>query len=827
MMKWAIDLQSCQTDSRDRGIGRYAMSLVTAMAERTRPGQHLVALLDASDPERLRDLRRRMRHSRAHVETATFSYPCVTDVTDQHETLVQAAGLLKSRLFMSTGADALLISSFFEVGGPFTTAYDWNVVGQAPKAVIAYDIIPALFPEKYLPEGHFVSKWYRRKLEAFKQFDLFLAISEATKNDLIECLGIDDRRIRVIGAGLDLGLLREDRRSASVQEKVISRLGITRPFVLTVGNADWRKNSLGALKAFASLPRAVRDRHQLVFTRVGDDVTQALAGEYADLAGQVVVAGTVDEATLSLLYKHCRVFFFPSLYEGFGLPVLEAMALGAPVLSSSLGALPEVVQNRQALFDPRDETAATAIMLRALEDESFRADLLKGANAHARSFTWEQCADAALDAMSEIAHGGRNTRRAAWRPSAEEIARLADAVEAAPFGDAALRASIQCVATGATRRILVDVSEVVRLDARSGIQRVVRNYCVGLIEAASQSGGFYVEPIFWTEQGIFYAREFARTRLGIDVQGDDELVRVQRNDLIFMVDSSWWSPHRFDVLHSEIRSCGGEVVWMVYDLVPLLLPGLCDPAMPPVFVDWLSHVANTADGCVCISAATQAELERYFESSLPTGAYRPWTRALHLGCDIESEQRGLRQTSSNLDDLMRQIGEWPYFVGLGTVEPRKDYPTILDAFERLWCEGSQAALVIIGKQGWNVEKFSAYLRSHEQLGKRLFWLENASDADLHAILTRATALVQASIAEGYGLPVAEAGSLGVPLILSNLPVFREIAGEEAAYFSVGDAAGLAALITRGLRDADWQSPKAINTMSWSDSSRQLAQLLLR
>lgn len=823
-MKLAIDLQACQTDSRERGIGRYSMSLSAHLAQQARDGDELILLLDSVAPERLRDLRRRLRHCGVRAGTAAFGYPNLANFTDMHPPLVDAAGLLKGRLLEATRADALLVTSFFEVGAQFTTRYDWEAVGPIPKAVIAYDLIPILFPERYLQDGHFISTWYRQKVEEFKRFDLFLAISEATRRDLIEHLGIPDDRIRVIGAGLDFELASGDDRPHHDQDRELRGLGIVAPFVLVVGNADWRKNSLGALEAFAALPAELRSRHQLVFTRVGDDVRSALEGPYADIASQVVVAGSVPETTLSLLYKRCKVFFFPSFYEGFGLPVIEAMALGAPVLSSNAGALAEVMHHPDALFDPADKRGAAAVLQRALADEAFRQHLLDGAREHALSFTWEKCAAEAFEPLRRLAHD-RNSGKVVWQPSERDVERLADAIIAtgAP-GEEQLKDGLQAIANQGRRRVLVDITEVVRLDARTGIQRVVRNYCKGLIEEAARSGAFEVEPICWTEQGIRYARSFARERLGIALHGGDHDVEVLPNDIAFMVDSSWWSPQRFDDFHSKVRMRGGEIVWMVYDLVPLQTPELCDPVMPPIFKAWLAHVAATADGCICISESTRCDLERYF-GQLPHGSYRPWTRAVHLGSDLESGF-GASPPSAPARDAVAKMEGVPYVVAVGTIEPRKDYPTIVSAFDRLWSSGVDVGLVIVGKEGWSVAKFARDLRRHKKSGKRLFWMEGAPDADVQHVLSHASAFVQASLAEGFGLPVVESGSKGTPLILSDLQVFREIAGDQAVYFPVKDDEALAAAVQAGLRDG-WKRPVGVKTVTWKESSCLLANMLLR
>jgi glycosyltransferase involved in cell wall biosynthesis len=818
-MRIAVDLQACQTDSRDRGIGRYAMSLVGAMSKVLQDDDELIICIDTADTERMRDVRNALRKRGIHRRVVAYGYP-YSNASELSPTILAAAAQLRAKFFESICPDLLLIPSFFEFGTRYSTALDWNHLPGIPTAVIAHDIIPLLFPERYLPEGASRTGWYLEKLKQLQNFDLLLANSDLTRQDLIKHLKMDPSKIKVIGAGFDRTLLPNSNGTAIGK---LTQFGIRLPFVLTVGNGDWRKNTIGAVQAFADLPRELRRTHQLVLTQVGDDVREALKNEYRHLRHQVVVLGKVHEEDLGLLYSNCRVFFFPSFYEGFGFPVLEAMAMGAPTLSSCLGSLPEVVHNRDMLFDPRDRKQSAAILQNALEDETFRESLKADASKHAMEFTWERCADSALQAIkthSEPPKPGSPT----W-PNDNEIAVLAGAcLDAGWNGVQLLENGLKMIENGDRRRVLVDITEIVRLDLQTGIQRVTRNFCVGLAEIARTTQRFTVEPFVWTEAGIRYARHYARTRLGMECSGVDDGVESRPNDLVFMLDSSWWSPERFNELHCRTWELGGEVVWMVHDLVPIKYPQTCDPGMPPAFRAWLSHAVLTADGFICNSEATRADLEAFMDEVLKPRSRRPWSSTVHLGTDLDS--RGLIGSGEKALDVLKQIDGHAYFAALGTIEPRKDYGTILDAFDRLWIRGCDVALVIMGKKGWNVEELVKKIVEHPENGRRLFWIEGAADKDVLSLLKHATALIQASIAEGFGLPIVEAGSQGIPLLLSDIAVFHEIAGEDATYFPVGDAKTLAALIERLVHRKDTRRPKAIKAMTWLESAERLANVLL-
>lgn len=823
-MRIAIDLQSCQTDSRDRGIGRYSLSLVEAICAELNPGEEVIICGDMADSRRLRDLRSELRDRGVALGLVAYGYPS-SGFTDLSPSLRSAAGELRSRFFRSLSPDVLLITSLFETGSCFTTVLDWESLQGIRTAVVAYDLIPLIFPDRYLPKGEFVSNWYLERVEDLKRFDMFLSISEATSRDLTQRLGIPPERIRMVSAGFDAYLL--NAAENAVPDSWLAQHGIDKPYVLTVGNGDWRKNTLGALAAFADLPQELRQSHLLVLTQVGDDVRNALKGKYAPMADSVCVLGKVDDATLAALYRNCKLFFFPSFYEGFGLPVLEAMAMGAAVLSSNLGSLPEVVHDRRMLFDPREHSQGVALLKRALEDANFRDALREGAKEHALEFTWKKTSRLALDALRDAGRSAA-VSRGDW-PSEKSISVLARACLDASHGpERALEHALRAIEHGQSRRILVDITEITRLDAHTGVQRVTRNIFAGLLAHAQARKGapFSVEPFAWTERGIHYARGFARDRLGLDCPGDDDLLAPLPSDIAFMLDSSWWAPERFDDFHAAIWEAGGEVVWMVHDLIPLQLPETCDPVMPPVFQAWLTRAVLNADGFICNSEATRRDLMAFVDETLPRERRRrPWARSVRLGCDIKVS--GDKAISEKIAELLRAIGSLPMFVALGTVEPRKDYATVLDAFERLWHDEGDAALVLIGKQGWNVEALVARIEGHPELGKRLFWLRGATDEDVGELMRRARALIQASIAEGFGLPIVEAGGMGVPLILSDIPVFREIAADHATYFTVSQSDELMSAVRSMMAPAsEQQRTPVLQWPTWFEASHEVAQALI-
>jgi glycosyltransferase involved in cell wall biosynthesis len=162
---------------------------------------------------------------------------------------------------------------------------------------------------------------------------------------------------------------------------------------------------------------------------------------------------------------------------------------------------------------------------------------------------------------------------------------------------------------------------------------------------------------------------------------------------------------------------------------------------------------------------------------------------------------------------------------VGTIEPRKRHEDALAAMERLWSEGQDVSLCIIGKYGWKSSHIADRLQTHPEKGRRLFWIGDASDAELQFAYRAASALIFPTWAEGYGLPIIEAAYFGLPVLCSDLPVLREVGGEHAIYFQRGEPAAIASAIRMFLNGKVQVDPAGIKRLSWAESAHQLLELV--
>jgi len=272
-------------------------------------------------------------------------------------------------------------------------------------AVVAtvHDIIPELFPESVTRKQRFV---FRRHFRQALAANRIIVPSERTRGDLVARFAADPRRIEVIPLGLDPDLHRPDRGDVT---DLRGRLTAGRPYILHVGGFDRMKDLPSLLAAFG---RIAAGRPGLALVVCGDARGPA-AREFAEsvrragLVGRVVLPGRIVDAELPAVYAAAEAFVFPSRYEGFGLPPLEAMACGCPVVASSGGSLGEVLGEAAHLVSAMDTTALAAAIERVLDDEVLRRRLVAAGRERVKELRWEE---AARRTAAVYADAGREAR---------------------------------------------------------------------------------------------------------------------------------------------------------------------------------------------------------------------------------------------------------------------------------------------------------------------------------------------------------------------------------------------------------------------------------
>lgn len=268
---------------------------------------------------------------------------------------------------------------------------------RCPTVVTVYDLTPQRFPHLHTRLNRIFLRWAIPAMS--RRATAVIAISASTKRDLVMLSGIDPTKVHVTLLGVDhTRFAPQTPRQAAA---ALAPLGIHPPYILAVGTLEPRKNLPTLLRAYATLPA---DTPPLVLTGGkgwGDDDLARLITAL-DLRQRVRFTGYVPDDLLPALYAAADVFVYPSLYEGFGLPVLEALACGAPVLTSNTSSLPEVVGDAGVMVDPTDAPGLAAALGRLHTSPGERQTLREAGPLRARRFSWDACAAATLAVYRQV-----------------------------------------------------------------------------------------------------------------------------------------------------------------------------------------------------------------------------------------------------------------------------------------------------------------------------------------------------------------------------------------------------------------------------------------
>lgn len=381
-VKLCIDARPLQNAHRVRGVGVLLRNLLREMGRIAGDDETTLITLRGKELPPLFNNERR-------IETFRIDRPNRFNWIADH--------LLLPGLVRRSGAEVFLATDFNSYLRPMRGV---EVVS------IAYDLIPFVFPEAMAAQPLPVRIGWRTNFVKLKESRRIIAISEATRNDLVGLFGIEPARIEVIQPGIDHGLFNASRSAdENARRDILGRYGIVGEYFLYVGDSEWRKNLRRVLEALSGLDATAK----LVI--VGkkaptDPLLRSWIDEFS-LREKVVLCGFVPDSDLPSLYGAATAFLFPSLYEGFGFPVAEAMACGCPVLTSTVSSMPEVAGNAAILVDPESVTEIRTAMQRLRSDAGLGRELRRAGPCQAARFDWDRCARATLAVLRRAAESAR------------------------------------------------------------------------------------------------------------------------------------------------------------------------------------------------------------------------------------------------------------------------------------------------------------------------------------------------------------------------------------------------------------------------------------
>ncbi|MEN6509924.1 MAG: glycosyltransferase family 1 protein [Smithella sp.] len=851
-MRIVIDMQGAQTESRFRGIGRYTVSFAQAIVRNR--GEHEVMLaLSGLFPDTIEPIRAAFDRFLPQENIRVWQAPGpVCEIQPGNDNRREVAELIREVFLSSLQPDVVHISSLFEGYVDDAVISIGRFDTSTPVSVILYDLIPLLNPDQYFKPNQRYGQYYLRKVEHLRRATMCLAISNFTREEGLDVLDMAGARIVSISTAIDAHFHPQTIDEATA-DQLRQKFGISHPFVLYTGGADERKNLPRLIEAYAALPASLRACHQLVFAGkmpAGDVARfQQIARSSGLKTDELLFTGYVTDEELVQLYNLCQLYVFPSWHEGFGLPPLEAMACGAPVVAANTASLPEVIGLDEALFDPFDIAAITHMIVNTLEDEALRTCLREHGLKKAKMFSWDETAKRAIRAweampsrqdealfdhfdIAVITHmmakvledeafrtrlreqSLKKAKMFSWDETAKQAIGTWEAMppqqaDAVDYLSRTLAYSrfVDLLAGYSHDRDesnLVTLSACLAQNANAGVERQLmldvselcqRDAATGVQRVVrsylkwllqSPPAGFRVEPVYATwEQGYRYARAYTQRFLGLDPSG------VQDDPVRWQRGDIFFGldmQHYVQLAHADFyRQLKRKGVTVKF-LVYDLLP----IQMADLFEDSITKALH--ERWLTMITATDGAI---CISKATADAFNAWIEKTSVTpaptfstswVHIGADIESSKPSCGLPGDaghVLETLSQRPTFLCVSTLEPRKCQQQILEAVEHLWRVGVDVNLILVGQQGWKIEALAERLRRHPELGRRLFWLQGIGDEYLEKVYAASTCLIAASSNEGFGLSLIEAARHGVPIVARDIPVFREVAGEHC-YFFQGD-----------------------------------------
>jgi len=292
---------------------------------------------------------------------------------------------------------------------------------------------------------------------------------------------------------------------------------------------------------------------------------------------------------------------------------------------------------------------------------------------------------------------------------------------------------------------------------------------------------------------------------------------INKTDLLLIIDAFWQITYTenklFFKIQKKLKKKGGKVAYLIYDIIPVTNKEVVSDAMVNVFEKSFNKLIKYADFYITISRSEQRNIDSYLKSQKIN---KP-IEYFYLGADLPK----CEENESIQSDIAKIIKN-PYFLIVGTIEPRKGHSIVIEAFEYLWNEGFGDSLVIVGKPGWASQKLFNHILNSTYYNNKLFMFNNCNDSELNFLYNNTKALIFASQREGFGLPLVEAMQYKKPIIASDIEVFREVGGNYPIYFKPDDPNDLINKIKFFIKQPNNNREKeASSLLSWDESLEML------
>ncbi|MBU4082610.1 glycosyltransferase family 4 protein [Patescibacteria group bacterium] len=600
------------------------------------------------------------------------------------------------------------------------------------KVITFHDLSFEHYPEFFSKRKRLWQNFLMNAKREAEKADKIIAVSKSTKADLVNLYGVDERKIEVIYSGVS----ERFREMSNVEklERIKKKYNLPDKFILYFGTIEPRKNIVGIIKAFELLKKDKSLKLVIAGTKgwLYKDIFKA--AQNSKYSQDIFFTGFVEDADKPFLYNLAELFVYPSFFEGFGFPPLEAMACGLPVIVSCNSSLPEVVGKAALMVDPANIDELAWAMEIALNDQELRKRIIAAGLEQAKKFSWRECAEKTMAVLGKTG--------------------------AAPVAGAA------------------PIRSKMAIDARfyGPKQKGLGRYVQKLVENLERED--VINKYF-----VFLRRE-----------NWDEYYPKNPNFKKVLADCRWYGFKEQFLMPWKIWREKADLTHYPHFNVPIFAPkpfvvtihDLILKRFPTrrastlgFFSYWFKNFAyhfvislalRRAKKIIAISNYTKKDILKYFKVSPEKIEVVYEGGVIQTGAAPESG--GLPpniQSPSNIPN--------PYLLYVGNAYPHKNLERLILAFAKI--KHSDLRLVLVGEMDYFYQRLQKEF-SHVQ---GLVFTDFVSDSDLEVLYRGASLYVFPSLCEGFGLPPLEAMSYGLPVVSSNATCLPEILGDAAVYFN--------------------------------------------
>ena len=745
-MKILIDIQGCQSDgSRFRGIGRYSRCLIKSLIANYPEHEYILfankLLFNVSS-----DFSEYLYNDDYKVTYLNWIAPGpFTDRFNKNGSRYSIAVQIRSFMLSQLNVDIILITSFFE-GFIDNSLVDLDFTQKLPPILtILYDLIPLLNRQTYLDTNPDFETYYLKKLKTLQEFDALLAISESAKKEVVENLNFSTDKVFNISSACDNYPFIDNITKQNNVSLDIDQLG---SFILYVGAGDPRKNLYRLLQAYSRLSPSLIIKHKIVLAGqlLKEEIAliESLLFELGIPSQYLILLGYISDLELVKLYQKCYLFIFPSIHEGFGLPVLEAMTCGAAVIASNTSSVPEVIGLSEATFNPFDIDEITYLLRKALVDEQFYQKLKSNAKKRSPLFSWKFTSEITINAMHEIYikhqkdSKSKNTENLnifleRFKNSLEQNNKLV--TNDIYMKEIAASIDLNCQAIKDFNFIDIEYQAISNwliegpFDSHYSLAIVNRNFALALNKLD-------INVCLNSSEG---AGDFSPNMNFLKSYNDLKKIYMKGVN------------HKNKFLVSSRNLYPPRVNDMISNLKLLHAYGWEESQIPE---KWVNEFNSYLDGITVMSEFVKKTL-------IDNGVYIP-VDVCGLGVD--------HLDSVPYKEFNLLSAKKFRFLHVSSCFPRKGIDVLLKAFGQEFSIDDDVSLIIktFNNQHNNVNSLLIQYQNKFPKYPHVIIIEDEfDDAELKALYKFSDVLIAPSYGEGFGLPIAEAMYLGIPVITTN------------------------------------------------------------